>query len=381
MKSWSYTPAKKALEFCLENGDFAPSNEYPKGYPFTPAVGYPKVSTWDLWFNELNNRRNEFDFTGTFAIYYNIEAVLLLIEDFGVNPSKIALVSDNPNKSEMALAWGCKVVTEEELNQMKFTHVLKNPPWDGGIYAKFWAKSHEILEEDGYQLDILPTNWLSLKDYLMERKYLLENFQILSLRIYDNRKKQVFDIFNPAVLVMVSKKCSNPDNSKVEYTFMDQPTFTVDLNSYDVWPFYFSSLAVSILDKVMKAKTSDLETGHQDPKKDIHMPTPYYVTGEVMAHKLFETSVDGWRLNDVKATISDPFYLHYPTDVSAQLHYEWYQSDSFNYVLSMLKSQPKNQPYLPAMTGLHSFTNNNFDQYFGFTQEQLEEIARWKSSK
>jgi hypothetical protein len=162
---------------------------------------------------------------------------------------------------------------------------------------------------------------------------------------------------------------------------MDQPTFTVDLNSYDVWPLYFSPLAVSILDKVMTAKTGDLILGHQDPEKDSHMPTPYYVTGEVMAHKLFETSVDGWRLNDVKATISDPFYLHYPTDVSAQLHYEWYQSDSFNYVLSMLKSQPKNQPYLPAMTGLHSFTNNNFDQYFGFTQEHLEEIARWKSSK
>ena len=67
--------------------------------------------------------------------------------------------------------------------------------------------------------------------------------------------------------------------------------------------------------------------------------------------------------------------------MSAQLHYEWYQSDLFNYVLSMLKSQPKNQPYLPAMTGLHNFTNNDFDRYFGFTQEQLEEIARWKSNK
>ena len=380
MKSWSYTPAKQNLEVCFSAGDFAPSRspfvDLPKAQYANQSIlrladGYPTVSTWDLWYNVLSNQFTKFNKTDTFAVLYNIEVALMLIEDFGITPSQITLVSDNDNKSVTARTLGCNVVDNFEDLTMNFTHVLKNPPWEDGIYAKFWEKTYNVLLDDGYQIDILPTNWMSLRDFDKYRKYLLENFQILSMKIYDNRKKEVFQIFNQTVIVMVSKKCKNPNNTLVEYTFCDQPTFTVDLTRYDFFPIYFSPLSVSILDKVLGKKT-------QNAVYDKNA-TANYISGQTMAQTMFVTNRNSWKLNNDPA-VEDFWKLTYPGQ-SADLHFEWYQSDSFEYVLGMIKSQPKNQYYLIETTGVHNFTNNDFNSYFGFTQAHLDEIARWKSSK
>jgi len=378
MSSWTYTDQKKDLEFCFENGDFAPSAEYKLQSPFNATKSYPSKSTWDLWFVELSNY--SFTFTGqdVMLVYYNIEAVLMLIEDFGIAPASITLLSDNDNKTALAQAWGVTVITDcKEIPEMKFTHVIKNPPWDGGIYEKFWPLAHETLEDNGYQVDILPTNWMTLVSFASSRKYLLENFQILSIRIYDNSKGQVFEaVPGGDVVVMVSRKSINPDNTLVEYTYFDNPTFTVDLTRHEIWPMYTTALSVKIWDMVVNKKINNLNW-------DKKAPTPYFVSAPTKVHQRINPNfMNGppgsrWDLNTLKG-IADEQQFFFDTSEKATLHHEWFGTDMFAYILAMAKSQMKNQPHPIAYTGEHNFTNNDFVSYFGFTKQHLDEVAEWK---
>lgn len=381
MKSWSYTNNKKMLELCFRNNDFMPSTQYNKGQsPFNATKSYPYVSTWDLWFDAIANSLPEYPCKEKILVRYNIEIVLLLIEDFYVPPSQITLLSDNDNKTSMTQSWGVRVVTDEkELENMQFTHTLKNPPWDDGIYTHFWPLSHKDLVDQGLQVDILPTNWMTLSSFAKDRQYLLDNFEILSIRIYDNSKRQVFEA-QPGgeVIVMISRKCSTPCNQLVEYRYFDGPAFTVDLTRHSIWPLYTSAMAVKIFDMVVSKKIQDL---HWDKKT----PTSYFVSAPTKVHArvspdFMKTPGSAWNLNTLKG-IADEQQFFFDTNDIAKLHHDWFSTDAFSFVLAMAKSQGKNQPHPIAYLGEHGFVDNNFYRYFGFTQTHLDEIARWKSSK
>lgn len=389
MTSWTYTDQKKDLEFCFENGDFAPSTKYKIQSPFNATKSYPSKSTWDLWFVELSNY--SFTFTGqdTMLVYYNVEAVLMSIEDFGIAPAAITLLSDNDNKTALAQAWGVEVITDcKEIPKMKFTHVIKNPPWDDGVYSKFWPLAHDALVPNGYQVDILPTNWMSLPSFSKNRKYLLENFQILSLRVYDNSKRLVFDA-NPGgaeVVVIVSRKCLNPDNRLVEYTYFDSPTFTIDLTKYDIWPLYQSSIAPKILDLIVGKKVCDLNVvGYRKAEHNFNdrVTKPYFIACQTLVHQrvksdLSSTPSTTWKLNQLH-NIVDETIIQFDDQIQCALHAEWFASPMWSYILSMVKSQGKNQPGQFIFTGQHNFTDNDFVSYFGFTKQHLDEVTQWKS--
>lgn len=377
MASWNYTQTKKTLEFCFANNDFAPSTSYKIQSPFNPTKSYPSVSSWDLWFNHISNNLPLLTKSDKILVKFNVETVLLLIEDYYVPPSQITLLSDNDNKTSLAQAWGVTVVTnEEDLPKMNFTHVIKNPPWDGGMYANFWPKAYDFLADGGYQLDILPTNWMTLSSFNKDRQYLLKNFEIQSIRIYNNSKGQVFEA-QPGgdVVVMVSRKSNNPDNTLVEFTYFDNPTFTVDLTRYDIWPLYTSALSTKILDMVISKKINDLQW-------DLKTPTPYFISAPTKVHSRVTTDFmskpgSRWDLNTLKG-IADEQQFFFKTEESVNLHHEWVSTDAFSYILAIVKSQGKNQPHPIAFTGEHNFIDNDFNKYFGFTQQHLDEIAQWK---
>jgi len=385
MSSWIYTDQKKDLEFCFENEDFVPSTKYKLQSPFNATKSYPSKSTWDLWFVELSNY--SFTFTGqdVILVYYNIEAVLMLIEDFGIAPASITLLSDNDNKTALAQAWGVTVINDcKEIPKMKFTHVIKNPPWDGGIYKDFWSIAHEALVDGGYQVDILPTNWMTLFDFAKSRKYLLENFQILSIRVYDNRKRMVFDVDcnGGDVVVIVSRKCDNPNNSLVEYTYFDNPTFTVDLTRHEIWPMYTTALSVKIWDMVVSKKLNDLKWYTE--RQVEHNSTPYFISVPIVPPGMkrinpnfISEAGSTWVLNSLKGN-KHQVQFFFDTNAQAKLHHEWFSTDMFAYILAMAKSQGKNQPHPIAYAGEHNFTNNDFVRHFGFTKQHLDEVAQWK---
>jgi hypothetical protein len=85
-----------------------------------------------------------------------------------------------------------------------------------------------------------------------------------------------------------------------------------------------------------------------------------------------------WDLNTLKG-IADEQQFFFKTEESVKLHHEWVSTDAFSYILAIVKSQGKNQPHPIAFTGEHNFTTNDFNKYFGFTQQHLDEIAQWKS--
>ena len=82
MRSWSYTDNKKMLEMCFRDNNFSPSTEYKVQSPFNPTKSYPYVSTWDVWFDAIANSLPAHPNKEEILVQYNIEAVLLLIQDF-----------------------------------------------------------------------------------------------------------------------------------------------------------------------------------------------------------------------------------------------------------------------------------------------------------
>lgn len=381
--SYTYTRTKKVIELMFGMNDFGNSTEYKEQSPFNSSKSFPSVSTWELWYNVLDNYSFSFDGKESIGVLYNIEVVLLLIEDFGINPKQITLFSDNQNKSALAKSWGVSVKYIKEQNDMNFTHVIKNPPWDQGVYAKFWPLAENLLVDNGYQIDIYPTNWMTLPSYQSSRDFLLENFEIKSVKIYDNSKGQVFEA-QPGgdVIVMVSQKKKNPNNTQVDWTYFNNTTFTVDLTRHSIWPMYQTSLGAKIFDTVVSAKKYDLTVLDKDKIQDL---PDYFIAAPTKVHarntRDFMTRPGTrWEKNVLKG-IADEQVFVFENAIDCDLHYEWISTDIFAYCLEMVKSQGKNQPKPIMYLGEHNFKNNDFVKHFGFTKQHVDEVALWKSQK
>ena len=380
--SYTYTQSKKVVELMFKMNDFGNSTEYKNQSPFNESKSFPSVSTWELWYDVLDNYSFSFDSEESIGVLFNIEVVLLLIEDFGINPKQITLFSDNENKSALAESWGVSVKYIEEQKNMNFTHVIKNPPWDQGVYTKFWPLAEDLLVDNGYQIDIYPTNWMTLPSFQKDRDFLLENFEIKSIKIYDNSKGQVFEA-QPGgdVIVMVSQKKKNPNNTLVEWTYFNNTTFTVDLTKHSIWPMYQSALGAKIFDMVVSAKKHDLicNSGRGEDLPDYFIAAPTKVHSRDTKDFMTRPGTR-WEKNTLKG-IADEQVFEFKNSLDCDLHYQWMSTDIFAYCLAMAKSQGKNQPKPIMYLGEHDFKDNNFVKHFSFTKQHLDEVATWKSQK
>lgn len=392
--NYSYTKVKKLIAESFALGDFNGSDLYRQGRsPFDPGHRNQSIPTWDLWWQTLDNHAKRLSFGAESRVLLptaQIEVIPLLTEDVGLQASQITHVADTDFKQMIAISLGTNSVRHiQETNDMKFTHIIKNPPWDQGQYRQFWEPAHERLEDGGWMLDILPTNWMCLPDFASDRAWLLEHFQIHSLRIYKNSKQEVFDV-NPGgseVVVMVAQKCAKPNNSLVEFTYMDQPPFTVDLTRYSIWPLYPSAIAVKVLDLVVSKKMADLDVVNYkraDHDFSQRVKSSHWISLPTKVHArcnadIMRAAGTEWRLNQLHE-IEDTGIIQFDSANQAQLHYAWFSTPIWSYILSMVKSQGKNQPGQFIGTGLHAFVDTDFDRYFGFTQQHHDEVARWKSS-
>jgi hypothetical protein len=198
----------------------------------------------------------------------------------------------------------------------------------------------------------------------------------------------VFDA-NPGgaeVVVMVSRKSVNPNNTMVEYTYFDSPTFTIDLTKYDTWPLYQSSIAPKILDLVVSKKVCDLDAvGYKKAEHDFEdrVTKPYFIACQTLVHHRVKPDISStpsttWKLNQLH-DIVDEIIIQFNDPTQCALHAEWFASPEWSYILSMVKSQGKNQPGQFVFTGQHNFIDNDFASYFGFTKQHLDEVVQWKS--
>lgn len=379
MNTYKYTQGKKQLEDLYASMTFSPSSVYKIQSPFE------KTFTWDLWFKHLDNRRNEF--VGNGLVYYHIDAVLMLIEDFGINPETIRFVSDNENKTILAKSWG--VVVEDEGEKVKCDYNIKNPPWDGGKWTEWVDEAVDRVELGGITMDIVPSNFATLTGaakYNQVRKTYLEHFQILSVSILDNSKKQVFgvDAGGSDVMVIVARRCKNPDNTMVDFDYHGGDTFTVDLTKHDIWPMYCSALGYKIYNLIVGKKSKDLTHGSSSNDNPRTPGTPFYISNTIKwstrAIGLVERNPGtSWSKGQMKKTDGDIVWFEFPNEESYDLHYEWFTSDLYSYVLEMQKSQSKNQGACLAAIGEFDFADNDFDKFFGMTEQYKTEVRNWKS--
>jgi hypothetical protein len=110
--------------------------------------------------------------TGTILVLYNVEFVASLVYTYDVDPARITLFTDHPNK----ITWAKKIGTNhtERLEKhMKFDVIVGNPPFQesnesgerkdqaSNLWSKFWSSSLKIATDKGIVALITPTSWLS----------------------------------------------------------------------------------------------------------------------------------------------------------------------------------------------------------------------------
>lgn len=382
------TKLKDAITKLYEKEQFSPSTWYKAGQsPFTD--GFFPSSTWSLPYNSLNSQ--VWNITGQGLIMFQIEWLAVLVEDMQINPKDLVFFSDHKRKTSLAQGLGVKVVTDiEELLTMKFDYMLKNAPYDKGIqvlaelpftnigpHSAFSAIAEQVLNNEGICFDVLPCNFMCLPMAKTYRQWLLNNFEVLNITLWDNSQKQVFDINLSDVLTMVTRKTSNPKNNMVEWIAYGGKPFTVDLTRYEFWPMYRSPLSVPILDAVMQSKTSDLSYSPADATT----PPQHFLSANLTRvgarqnpepHKQF--------VNGVLKDVSLPIWLGYSSAQEKDYQFEWMSTKHYAYVLSMIQTTPKNQPYLFSLLGEHRFTSNDFYSRFKVTPTQDQEIQEWYQS-
>lgn len=387
------TKLKDAITKLYEKEQFSPSEWYKSGQsPFTD--GFSPSSTWSLPYNSLNSQ--VWNITGQGLVMFQIEWLAVLVEDMQINPADVVFFSDHKRKTALAQGLGVKVVTDiKELLTMKFNYMLKNAPYDKGIqvgidlpftnigpHSAFSVIADTVLENGGICFDVLPCNFMCLPSAKGYRNWLLENFEVLNITLWDNSQKQVFDINLSDVLTIVTRKTNKPKNNMVEWVAYNSAPFTVDLTRYEFWPMYRSPLSVPILDAVMSSKVQDIqhfnEYKQDDPKTH---PTSHILSANLARvgarqnpepHKQF--------VNGVLKNVGQPIWLGYSSAQEKDYQFEWMSTKHYAYVLSMVQTTPKNQPYLFSLLGEHGFANNDFYSHFKVTPTQDQEIQQWYQS-
>jgi hypothetical protein len=387
------TAVKDAISKLYQQGQFSPSTWYKEQSPFTD--GFSPSSTWSLPYNGLRDQL--WDLKGNGLVWFQIEWVAVLVEDMQIDPDTLTFFSDHDRKSQFAKGLGVKVVTDlGELLAMRFNYMLKNAPYDKGIkvpmelpfynigpHSAFSVVADQVLEDNGICFDVLPCNWLCLPNAQGYRNWLLDNFEIINITIWDNSQKQVFDINLSDIVTMITRKKPGAKNDMVEWVSYGGQPFTVDLRRYGFWPMYKSPLSVPIFDAVMYSKINDipvfdavdLATGEQKP-----LPPNMLSANLARVGARQNPEPQKQFIKDALKNIKQPIFLGFSSAQEKDYHYEWMGTQHYAYLLSMVQSTPKNQPVLFSLLGEHGFNSNDFYSHFGVTPTQDQEVQQWYQS-
>lgn len=369
---------------------------------FTPYSTKKGTPTWELWYEIIRTQVGCFKQDDKIAVW-NPYAPFVLIQDFNVPAKNITIWGVPGENSKKSLANQIGINYTElnsrniELMKNSQDYVIKNSPWDRRInipgvtqefdgaypYHAFGQIGYDLVKEGGMVIDILPSNWFGVNEHKEFRNWLLQKFDILELRIIQNDKKQVFDISNLDVIVMIARKNSKSNNSKVRFRYHDEQVFDLDLQyvneRYSQWPLFRGRIGFDILENLMS---------HSQKRADVdsRRTSKWFVESEILVHSRDKVDpAKNWTLN-TPAGFKDPERLHFESEQDASDHFEWYHTDHFAYVFSSIKAQAKAMGNYFELTGYHKFdrdTHGDIDvaKTFSLTSEQMEAIRRWKLSR
>lgn len=323
--------------------------------------------------------------TGSVLVLFNVEFVISLVYTYKVDPQRITFYSDHENKNVFCDRMRVKYITSLETD-MKFDVVVGNPPYDRGIktnfdlpfknigpHAAFTYLSHQNLKDGGVFAVVLPCNFMCLPSAKGFRNWFVNNFQINNINVIDNTGGKVFNIGLSDIVTIIGTKKENPDNTSVLWN----DSFNVDITKYDLWPMYKTAASVSIFDKLMTSRVSTIPFtgGKEDTPTDWILSTHLTRLGQRQnpsPQKMF--------VKDKVKDVAIPVWFGYSSEKEKNFQWEWLGTDHYAYVLSMVQSTPKNQPFLFQYLGEHNFVHTDFNKHFGVTQEESDEIAQWKAT-
>jgi hypothetical protein len=322
---------------------------------------------------------------GNILVMFNIEFVVSLVYTYNIDPANIRFYSDHTNKNKICDQLGVKYIDSLE-SDMKFDVILSNPPYDRGIktninlpfhnigpHSAFSFVSHSNLSDGGVYSVVLPCNFMCLPSARDFRDWFIKSFEIEKINIVDNTNKRIFDIGLSDIVLIQAKKTMATNNTKVIWN----DSFLVDLTKYDIWPMYKTKESTSIFDKLMFSRVSTIPfTGGKD-----QAPTRYIISTHLT--RLGQRENPEPKKMFVKDQVKDvniPVWFGFSSEQEKDFYWEWLGTDHYAYVLSLVQSTPKNQPFLFQYLGEHNFKDNNFENHFFLTLEEKNEIEKWKTS-
>jgi hypothetical protein len=175
-------------------------------------TGHNRSTQFELVGNILD--RIKINNTQTFAVFYTIEFVIVLLEDYGIDPKNIWLFGDSPEKEKVAkylkINYNSINILDGKKFDMKFNVVLGNPPFaergennktstnTTDLSLPFTQKAFELVED--YVAFIIPSDWTgpnrsSLKNMLFE-SYKLKNITLHGDKWFDVQKDTLDFLFD-----------------------------------------------------------------------------------------------------------------------------------------------------------------------------------------
>ena len=279
----------------------------------------------------------------------------------------------------------------ESDNTMDFDVEVGNPPYNKGMlkdvdignsvcrgYPHLYVMEQRLknLKPGGTSMLIMPAGLMTLHSLAAYRKFILSNYNVKSIKIYNNTNKKYFDIdkFDNIIAITITKDQYSGQTTIIreglDYTI---GTSVVDLRKYSFWPMYFNQTSVDIFDKIKSKNNADgIKYLDQDS-------TSHYVSFTTMGDGNSYNHSKLWLLNQVSATAKNVCKAFFKDNNSAKLYYDFtQQQDLFNYVYSMCKGTPKNQPQFVAHIGNFDFVDSNYDDFFKFSDIEKEEYKKFK---
>jgi len=127
----------------------------------------------------------------TFAVWFNIELVFLLLSKYNINPTKITFIGDDADKKKKWVnTFGIKYIDyrEESIRNMNFTYALMNPAFD--ITNESFEMAKSITKEKIFMI---------CQTSAFERKKMFENleyYEALGGNAFDEQILTALSVYN-----------------------------------------------------------------------------------------------------------------------------------------------------------------------------------------